>query len=334
MLHNRVGERFFLCKAKFMKVLVTGAAGFIGAALCRRLLNEGHEVIGVDNFSDILYPSEVKRARLVGLASWRSWSFAELDVSTDSLGDLLNGVHVVVNEAAVPGLLPSWDSFESYSLSNTVGVHRILRDLKERPEVHLVHASTSSVYGKVAIGDEEGPTEPVSPYGVTKLAAENLIRIYRQSFGISATVLRYFSVFGPEQRPDMAYALFCRALLSGQPLMVTGDGAQRRSNTYIDDVVDATVRAAEARCDGLTANVCGDSSISLLEAIAILGDELRVEPQVHFVAARAGDQRETSGKADRAAMELGWTAQTPIDLGLRHQARAAMQQMTGGFVHG
>ena len=307
-----------------MRVLVTGVGGFIGSAVAHGLLASGHDVVGVDCLLGVLYPAEVKRLRIAGLSARPDFRFEHVDLRDQGLGPLLDGVDVVVNEAAMPGLDLSWTEFRLYQDSNVLVVHRLLEELRRRPGVHLVQASTSSVYGDFACGDESLPTRPTSPYGVTKLAAEHLVGAYREHHGTTATVLRYFSVFGPGQRPDMAYARFCGGLLRDETLSVTGDGSQLRSNTYIDDVVEATVAAVVARADGEVLNICGGTAISVLDAIRVLADELGVDARVEHVAARAGDQVHTHGNADRALAVLGWRPRSDLVEGLRRQARHAL----------
>ena len=315
-----------------MKIVVTGAAGFVGAATASRLLDDGHEVIGIDCFLPDLYPADTKRARLDGVLGRAGFTFVESDLRHESVSPYLDDVDVLVNLAAMPGLTSSWIDFKTYVDCNTTLTQRLLSDLRLHPEVHFVQASTSSVYGAVAEGDEDGPLLPVSPYGVTKLAAEQLVSAFRESFGLRATTLRYFSVYGPSQRPDQAYSVFCRDLLTGSPLRVTGTGQQSRSSTYIGDVVEATVLACEHRPDGAVLNVCGGEEIVLLDAIELIADELGVTPRIDFVAERPGDQRRTCGDSTRASETLGWKPSMPIDAGIRLQARAAAEEITRGVL--
>jgi nucleoside-diphosphate-sugar epimerase len=164
------------------------------------------------------------------------------------------------------------------------------------------------------------PTEPFSPYGVSKLAAEKLVQAYVANFGLDAVILRYFSLYGPRQRPDMGYHLFCEAMLDERPITVFGDGRQRRSNTYVSDAVSATVAALAGGAPGDVLNVCGDETIALLDAIGVLADELGVQPVLEFREPRPGDQRDTAGDAGRAREVLGWAPRVPVETGLRRQA--------------
>lgn len=305
-----------------MKCVVLGSAGFIGSALSLRLLNQGHEVVGVDAYLGGLYPKSQKRVRTEEiLRLYPMFEFVQLDLREEPLDSILEGVSVVFNEAAMPGLGPSWSDFETYLSCNVLATYKVLDSISRFPSVHLVHASTSSVYGLFANGDESTALEPVSPYGVSKLAAEKLVRSFQKNQGVSATILRYFSVYGPNQRSDMAYAKFISHLLRNEPLKVHGDGRQIRSNTYIDDVVEATLLSATPQLSGHTLNVCGDDSIALLDALGVLADELKVIPKIEFVPAARGDQLETQGDNSLAKTLLGWKPSVGIEEGLRRQAR-------------
>jgi UDP-glucuronate 4-epimerase len=308
-----------------VRILVLGAAGFIGSAVARLLLDSSHEVVAIDNLNSDLYPGEVKAARLSGLLKHPNLTFVNADLRSIDIGTWVGDCDVVINEAAMPGLVKSWSEFDIYMSSNILIVQRLLDTLRSWPEVRLVHASTSSVYGRNAVGGEDAPKRPFSPYGVTKLCAENLITAYHENFGIRAVVLRYFSVFGPGQRPDMAYSLFCNQLLSGETLTIYGDGYQTRSNTFIDDVARATMLACISDCEGVTMNICSPESISLANAINTLASELGVEPKLDFRDSRAGDQVATAGEASLAESVLGWRPQTSIEAGLRLQATAAKE---------
>lgn len=310
-----------------MKAVVLGSAGFIGSALSERLLSEGARLIGVDGHVDGLYSSEIKRERTENLKNkFPTFDFIEADLLSFEFESLGTDVDFVFNEAAMPGLALSWRDFDLYSQSNVTIVHRILEWLKQNTSTHLIHASTSSVYGAVANGDETKPTLPISPYGVTKLAAENLIGAYRKSYGLRATILRYFSVYGPDQRPDMAYSLFCDYLIQGRTIEVFGDGKQTRSNTYVDDVVEATVLSAGSGAEGQTLNICGSESISILDAISVIADYIKVEPKISFKPGVYGDQKETRGENLKARQILGWEPKVHIKDGLRRQAHSAMQR--------
>jgi nucleoside-diphosphate-sugar epimerase len=308
-----------------MKCLVTGSAGFIGSHLCERLVRDGHSVVGIDAFIPY-YPRAVKEANLIGLRGQRAYTHHTLDLRCDPLAPALDGVEVVFHLAAMAGLTRSWTDFDLYQSCNLTATQRLLEAIRQTPSVkRLIYASTSSVYGRFSTGDETMPTRPISPYGVTKLAAENLCRSYEQ-FGVQSVVLRYFSVYGPRQRPDMGYHRFISALLDNQPIAVYGDGQQMRGNTYIDDCIEATVAALNAPL-GETYNLGGGETASVWDILqkleSIIGRRaiLRREP------ARPGDQRSTVADTSRLERHLGWRAKTSLDEGLARQV-AWQQHLT------
>lgn len=302
-----------------MRVVVTGAAGFIGSHVSDRLIADGHEVVGVDCFTDY-YARSDKDANVRALRDEPRFSLVEADLRVDDLAPILDGADAVINEAATPGLVLSWEDFERYESCNVYAVHRLIKACKEAHVPRVVHASTSSVYGPVATGTEGRETRPISPYGVTKLAAEHLLLAHHDMFGLPVIVLRYFSIYGPRQRPDMAYRIFCERLLRGEPLTVYGDGRQTRGNTYVADCVDATVRALDRGASGAVLNVGGGTELALLDAIELIGDALGVVPTIHFEAPRAGDQQRTIADTALAREVLGWEPTVTPDVGLRREA--------------
>lgn len=310
-----------------MRVLVTGAAGFIGSHLCETLLDQGHEVVGVDCFEPH-YPRIDKELNLTGSRGRAGFTMHELDLREDDLTSAMAGVDVIVHEAAKAGLPSSWSDFRTYQDCNLYATHRLAEAAIRGGVRRVVHASTSSVYGRIAIGDELQATKPISPYGITKLAAETMLWAYGDRLP-EVVVLRYFSIYGPRQRPDMAYRIFCERMLDGEPLTVYGDGAQSRSNTYVDDCVAGTMASVVGDVSGATFNIGGGSEITLLDALEILADELGVRPQVHHEPARAGDQRRTVADFSRAERELGYTPSTDPDDGLRQLARWCVARREG-----
>jgi nucleoside-diphosphate-sugar epimerase len=301
-----------------MKCLVTGAAGFIGSHLCERLLADGQKVVGVDCFVPY-YPRAVKEANLAGCLGHSAFSFAVADLRSDSLDGLLTDADVVFHLAAMPGLARSWTDFDLYQSCNVTGTQRLLEAVRRRGGVErMVYVSTSSVYGRFGSGDEMLPTRPISPYGATKLAGEHLCIAYGEEQNVPVVVLRYFSVYGPRQRPDMGYAHFIQALLSDQPVRVYGDGMQVRGNTYISDCVDATVAAAGAPA-GEIYNVGGGETASVWDILhrleAIVGCKARVVRQ----QARPGDQRYTLADTRKITRHLGWTPRMELNEGLARQ---------------
>ncbi|MEO6577402.1 MAG: NAD-dependent epimerase/dehydratase family protein [Candidatus Limnocylindria bacterium] len=303
-----------------MRILVTGAAGFVGSHLAEQLIADGHEVIGLDAFTDY-YPRPIKERNLAGLLRWPRFRFHEIDLRTDDLEPVLDGVDAVVNQAAMAGLMRSWTDFESYVSCNVLGLERLIASSRGAGVRRFIQISTSSVYGADAVGDEDVPTRPVSPYGVTKLAAEKLVLAHVAVHGFPAAILRYFSIYGPRQRPDMAYNIFTEALIDGRPIVVFGDGLQSRSNTFISDAVAGTVSAIECAEVGGVYNIGGGQEITLLDAIEIIADELATTPRIRHEAARPGDQRRTWADVGRARRELDYVPGVAPAEGLRAQVR-------------
>src|SRR3954453_19640896 len=252
--------------------LITGAAGFIGSHLAERLLERGETVIGVDRMSDYYDPS-IKAANVDRLREQPAFSFVEADLAQVATPALLDGVSVVYHLAGQPGVRPSWGrSFEIYANDNVMATQALLEAAKEVSLERFVYASSSSVYGNA----ERFPTsevdrpQPLSPYGVTKLAAEHLCNLYANSYGVPTVSLRYFSVYGPRQRPDMAFHRFIRAAATGEPLRIFGDGRQTRDFTYVGDIVAATLAAADRGVPGEVYNVAGGSRVSVLDVLGML----------------------------------------------------------------
>lgn len=301
-----------------MKCLVTGAAGFIGSHLCERLLDEGHNVVGLDAFIPY-YPRAIKEANLNTALAKTAFEFHELDLRRDPLQPVLSEVEVVFHIGAMAGLTKSWTDFDLYEECNLRATQRLLEAVRGNKKVQrFIYSSTSSVYGRFSSGDESLPTRPISPYGVTKLAAENLCRSYADEYGVPVVALRYFSVYGPRQRPDMGYYKFIDGILKGTELVVFGDGQQVRGNTYIDDCVAATMLAVQCPVGevynlggGETANVW--DILRKIEAITGKKAITRQEP------ARAGDQRYTFADTTKLQRHTGWKPQVSLDEGLRRQ---------------
>ncbi|HEX2469774.1 MAG TPA: NAD-dependent epimerase/dehydratase family protein [Candidatus Limnocylindrales bacterium] len=316
-----------------MRIVVTGVAGFIGSNLAEALIGRGHEVVGLDAFIDY-YPKAVKQANLAGLAETPAFRFGEIDLRTDDLDPWLEGADAIVHEAAMAGLMRSWTDLELYASCNILATNRLIEAARRAGALRLVFASTSSVYGTEAVGDEDRPLEPSSPYGITKLAAEKLVLAHTALHGLPATIVRYFSIYGPRQRPDMAYHRFIEAMLDGQPITVYGDGEQTRSNTYIDDAVTGTILALERGEIGGIYNIGGGRTISLNAAISLIAGHLGVEPIVVREPARPGDQRHTSADVSRARLALRYEPRVEPSAGLArqvdwHRARRGAGQATG-----
>jgi len=301
-----------------MRCVVTGAAGFIGSHLCERLLADGHSVTGVDCFTDY-YPRSVKERNLTDLLDHPQFTFREIDLSEGVPAGIVSGANWVFHLAAMAGLTRSWVDFDLYNRHNLTATHRLLESLKGSPSLkRMIYASTSSVYGKYASGDESLPTRPSSPYGITKLAGEQLCRVYGDEFGVPAVVLRFFSVYGPRQRPEMGYHLFIDAILRGKPIKLTGDGLQVRGNTYIADCVDAVVRSTQA-LPGETFNLGGGELVTVLEVFRKLERIIGKQAIIERHPARKGDQLATGADVSKITRHVGWKPTTSIDDGLAQQ---------------
>jgi UDP-glucuronate 4-epimerase len=288
-----------------MRIVVTGVAGFIGSSLAEALLGAGHEVVGLDAFIPY-YPRPVKEDNLADLRRQEGFTFHELDLREADLAACLEGADAVIHEAAMAGLMRSWTDLELYASCNLLATGRLIDAVRVAGIGRFVLASTSSVYGTEALGTEDGALEPSSPYGITKLAAEKLVLAHVAASGLPGTIVRYFSIYGPRQRPDMAYHRFIELMLDGQPITVFGDGEQTRSNTYIDDAVRGTMLALEHGAVGGIYNIGGGHTIALNEAIELIAEAVGRPAVITREAARPGDQRHTSADISRAREQLGY----------------------------
>jgi nucleoside-diphosphate-sugar epimerase len=302
-----------------MKCLVTGSAGFIGSNLCDELLRRGHDVVGIDAFVPY-YPTEIKRRNHAKALSSPGYHFYQLNLSHDSVSHLVEDKEIIFHLAAMPGLTQSWTDFESYLSCNVRATQQLLEAVcRSAGSLRcFVFGSTSSVYGRYSSGDETLPTKPISPYGVTKLAAENLCRAYSEAYDIPLTVLRYFSVYGPRQRPDMGYYRFIQAFLHGQPVVVYGDGNQARGNTYVTDCVAATIAASQVP-PGEVYNIGGYESVSVWDVLRMLGRITGVSVKVRQEPARPGDQRQTFADTRKFTCHTGWKPLVGLEEGLVSQ---------------
>lgn len=310
--------------------LVTGAGGFIGFNVCKSLLESGNKVIGIDCYLPDLYSASTKKDRIRKLSNSykESFIFLDLDLRTSELSVLEDyQITDVINEAAMPGLSSNWANFYPYYSCNLEGLHRLVEQVKNFPLRSFVHASTSSVYGKNALGDEREPLKPTSPYGVSKVAAENLLLAYGAAFNLPVKILRYFSVYGPHQRPDMAFSKIVNALRREGEFQLFGEGTQARSNTYIDDIVDATLLATKFEMNGEIFNICGEETTSLLEIIRTLEEISGRKLRISKGAPRIGDQQLTSGNNVKAKEKLGWSPKTSLKVGLERQYNAADEEV-------
>lgn len=297
-----------------MIALVTGCAGFIGSNLTDRLIDEGHEIIGIDCFTDY-YSSDIKKANISSALKRSNFKLVKEDILEIKE---FPEVDCVFHLAAQAGVRASWGrSFDEYVRNNIDATQRLLEFYKDRKIEKFVFSSSSSVYGDADLPmREEELTRPVSPYGVTKLAAENLTYLYWKSYGIPTISLRYFTVYGPRQRPDMAIHKFVRAVMMGEEVTVYGDGTQMRDFTYISDVVEANLAAAEKSAEGGTFNIGGGSEISVNELIEKISERIGKDAIMRHVDRQKGDAGFTLADVSRARDVLGWVPKVSLDEGL------------------
>lgn len=306
------------------RYLVTGCAGFIGSHLVQALTARGCSVIGVDAFTDT-YSRELKERNLHECRGQGDVRFTELDLAQEPVGPLLEGVDGVFHLAARPGVRTSWGTSFASCLRDNVLVTQRVFDAAVEHGVRVAYASSSSIYGEAdtyPLSEDARPV-PVSPYGVTKLACEALASSYARSAGLDAVGLRYFSVYGPRQRPDMAFADAFECLAQNRPFRLLGNGEQSRDFTYVGDIAEATLSAMELAPSGRVYNIGGGSEISLLEALTLLGRIAGRRLDLRRVPAAAGDARRTVADIGRASAELGWTPTTSLEAGLVAQAASA-----------
>jgi UDP-glucose 4-epimerase len=301
-----------------MKILVTGAAGFIGSHLAERLVKEGYEVRGVDSFLDY-YPRRIKEHNLKGLAGKKGFEFIEGDILGPGLEKLLDGVEAVFHQAAIAGVRSSWGvRFDEYVRNNISGTQLLLEACKDRRLKKFVYASSSSVYGdsEELPVRETSPLKPVSPYGVTKLSGEQLAYLYYKGYGVPVVSLRYFTVYGPGQRPDMAFHRFLRAVMLGEEIEVYGTGEQTRDFTFISDAVDANVAALSDGLNGEAYNVGGGSRIKLIECIGTIEEISGKKARLKFGDSQRGDARHTYADVSKAKRDFGYSPRVGICEGL------------------
>jgi nucleoside-diphosphate-sugar epimerase len=311
-----------------MRFLVTGSAGFIGSTLTDALLADGHEVVGVDCFTEY-YDVAIKQRNIAAARDHDAYTLLELDLATDELPEHALTVDGVFHQAAQAGVRASWGSeFRAYTDWNVLGTQRLLEALvqagrKSGRLPRVVYASSSSVYGNAEARPtrEDALPAPVSPYGVTKLAAEHLMATYSHNFGLETVSLRYFTVFGPRQRPDMAFHRFIRAGLEGREITVYGDGTQSRDFTFIDDIVAANRAAMDTpdlSCEVL--NLGGGTVVTVREVLDLLGEVLGQPLAVNYGETQLGDVRHTSADTSRARATIGFEPREDLRTGLEREA--------------
>lgn len=302
-----------------MRALVTGCAGFIGSHLTQALLEQGDDVVGVDCFNDN-YGRWEKLENLDQSRQWNNFDFVPIDLARGDLQELVAECDVVFHLAGEPGVRASWGRrFEHYLRNNILATQHLLEAARAAPPDRFVYASSSSIYGQAeALPTPESATpQPFSPYGTTKLAGEHLCRLYHGNYGLPVVSLRYFSVYGPRQRPDMAFSTFCEAALRGEPLTVYGSGRQTRDFTYVEDVVAATRSAAESQSAiGRVYNIGGGSRVSLGEALEILAELTERPLDVQYQSFQYGDVLDTGAETAAARRDLDFRPSMAFPEGL------------------
>jgi len=304
-----------------MKELITGVAGFVGSTLSERLLSDGHEVVGIDCFLDY-YPRQLKQRNLEESLASSAFSFVEASLVDADLLPLLEGVDWVFHQAAQAGVRASWgDEFRIYSDNNVFATQRLLEASRESGIRKFIYASSSSVYGDTDdLPMHEGSRpQPVSPYGVTKLAAEHLAWLYWKNYAVPTVALRYFTVYGPRQRPDMAFHRFARAVIEERDITLYGDGSQSRDFTYVDDIVAANIAVAQSEFCGEVYNIGGGSRITINEVIATIGRIVGKQPRVNRLDVQKGDVRHTAADISRAGQAFGYQPRIDIEKGLARE---------------
>lgn len=304
------------------RALVTGAAGFIGSLLCGDLLKQGYQVVGVDCLRPY-YPLEIKRASLRSLEEQPRFEFHELDLCADDLKPAVASADLVFHQAARPGVRSSWaEGFEGSLRDNVLATQRLLEAARDSSVQRIVYASSSSVYGRVATTQmrEDGPVRPFSPYGVTKLSAEQLCTVYAENWGLPTVSLRYFTVYGPRQRPDMATHRLIQAALRGTEFPLYGSGEYVRDFTYVDDIVEANIAAATASlAPGTILNIAGGAIVSMNELIFAVEAETGKPIRIADEGTKAGDVARTEADLSRARALLSWRPTTSLQEGVARQ---------------
>jgi UDP-glucose 4-epimerase len=309
--------------------VVTGAAGFVGSHVCERLIEDGWQVVGVDCFRDY-YPRGAKEENLARLVCEPAFALVEADVTADSWRFVLGPDDTVFHLAAQPGVRGSFGAgFARYACDNVVATQRVFEAAQAAGSRRVVWASSSSVYGDAPDYpcSEQAATRPRSPYGVTKRACEDLAAIYRHN-GLDIVGLRYFTVYGPRQRPDMAVRLMCEAVATGTPFTVYGDGSQSRDLTFVTDVCDATVRAALAQHPAPLYNIGGGTEASVESIVQTVQQLAGRRIELTRVAVQPGDVRRTAADTTAARRDLGWRPVVDLEEGLGHELDWVLERAT------
>jgi len=310
-----------------MKAIVTGAAGFIGSNLCQKLLADGFSVTGIDSFTDF-YPRWIKERNISPLRVHNEFEFLDQDLDDLDTVGILEGADCVFHLAAQAGVRASWGrNFDIYLKNNIRVTQKLLEASKGLPLKKFIYASSSSVYGLTPTLPmlETNPVQPLSPYGVSKLAAEQLCFLYHKNFGVPAMSLRFFTVYGPSQRPDMAFHKFFKALAEDREIAVFGDGQQTRDFTFVDDIVQASLAALVSGKPGETYNVGGGHRKKLADVIRLMEGISRMKARVLWTEKQKGDVPDTWADIRKARQDLGYSPKTRLDEGLEQEWRWIQQ---------
>lgn len=305
------------------KCLITGVAGFIGSHLGEKLINNGYNVLGVDCFIDY-YPREIKERNLFKLKASPRFKFIEGNLLNLDLNSIIssNDIDYIFHQAAQAGVRASWGKdFNIYTENNIRATQQLLEVCKEKKIRKMIFASSSSIYGDcrdIPMNENSVPS-PVSPYGVSKLASEQLCYLYWKNFNVPVISLRYFTVYGPRQRPDMAFNKFIKAILKDEEIIMYGDGEQTRDFTYIDDIVTANILAMSKGQDGKVYNIGGGSRISINKVIDMIARISGKNPKVKQLGIQKGDMKDTLADITRAKTELGYEPIVKLEVGLEKE---------------
>ena len=304
-----------------MKVIVTGAAGFIGSTLSEKLISQGFSVIGIDSVNDN-YDVKIKNSNISGLLKNKNFKFINSNILDIDFGGKYSEIQAIFHQAATAGVRSSWGkNFRDYTENNIMATQHLLESFKDSGLKKFIYASSSSVYGNA----DEMPlristlTKPVSPYGVTKLAGENLVNTYHANYGLPTVSLRYFTVYGPRQRPDMAFHIFMKSALQDKQINIYGDGEQIRDFTYIDDVVSANMLALDNGKNGSIYNIGGGSNISINKVLELIEQIAGNKIDINYQQTQKGDVRQTQADISLSKKELKYVPGFDIKTGLLNE---------------
>lgn len=303
-----------------MKILVTGAAGFIGSHLTESLLKIGHEVIAIDALMPDLYPQRRKQENWDDLGRLSpGLTRLQIDLRTPFDSVEIADCDYIFHLAAMPGLSLSWENTKLYIDCNVLATANLLKACNRNKLKRFFHISTSSVYGQRIEGDETSKISPISPYGVTKLAAENMVIAFASATGMPYTIFRPFSVYGPRQRDDMAFNIFIDKISKGQEIQIFGNGTQSRTNTYVSDLVEGLIASISADTIGEIYNLSGTEQYNVVEIVSLISGFLGKKPKLNFIDERLGDQLLTKNVSMKANLHFGYSPATKITEGLQRQ---------------